>query len=150
MLKVNNLEVFIKNGQESNKIINNISFNVKEKRCLGILGESGSGKSITCKAILGLLNKNFEIKGEAIFKGQDILTLSENEKRKLRGNEIAMIVQNPMTAFNPLYTVGNQVIETFIENMRISKKEARDLAIKSFEKMNLKNSKEILKNIPKN
>ena len=148
MLKVNNLEVFIKNGQESNKIINNISFNVKEKRCLGILGESGSGKSITCKAILGLLNKDFEIKGEAIFKGQDILTLSENEKRKLRGNEIAMIVQNPMTAFNPLYTVGNQVIETFIENMRISKKEARDLAIKSFEKMNLKNSKEILKKYP--
>ena len=82
MLKVNNLEVFIKNGQESNKIINNISFNVKEKRCLGILGESGSGKSITCKAILGLLNKNFEIKGEAIFKGQDILTLSERKNVK--------------------------------------------------------------------
>ena len=148
MLEVKNLEVSVKKGKETNKIIDNISFNVEENKCLGILGESGSGKSITCKAILGLLDKNFEIKGEAVFKERDILALSDNEKRKLRGNKISMIVQNPMTAFNPLYTVGNQVIETFRENMKISKGEAKVLAIKSFEKMNLNNPKEVLKKYP--
>lgn len=148
LLKVKDLEVFVNNGKGTSKIIDNISFNIEKNKCLGILGESGSGKSITCKAILGLLDKNFKIKGEAIFEGKDILTLSDNEKRKIRGNRISMIVQNPMTAFNPLYTVGNQVIETFRENMKISKAEAKSLALKSFEKMNLKNPKEVLKKYP--
>ncbi len=148
MLRIKDLDVYIKEGEKNNKIIDNISFNVEKNTCLGILGESGSGKSITCKAILGLLDKNFEIKGEAFFKGKNILALSEEGKRKLRGNSISMIVQNPMTAFNPLYTVGNQVIETFIEHMRISKNEAKALAMESFKKMNLKNPKEILKKYP--
>lgn len=148
MLKVKNLDVYIKDGKNNNKIIDNISFNIEKNSCLGILGESGSGKSVTCKAILGLLDKNFETKGEVLFEEKDILHLSEGEKRKLRGNKISMIVQNPMTAFNPLYTVGNQVIETFREHMYISKSEAKKLAIESFEKMNLKNPKEILKKYP--
>lgn len=148
MLEVKNLDVSVKNGKEISKIIDNISFNIEKNKCLGILGESGSGKSVTCKAILGLLDKNFNVEGQAIFEGKNILALTEEEKRKLRGNKISMIVQNPMTAFNPLYTVGNQVVETFRENMKISKGEARKLAIKSFEKMNLKNPKEVLKKYP--
>ncbi|MDO4536471.1 MAG: ABC transporter ATP-binding protein [Clostridium perfringens] len=148
MLKVKNLSVSVKNGKTISKIIDNISFDIEKNKCLGILGESGSGKSITCKAILGLLDKNFSVEGEAIFQGENILTLNEEEKRKLRGNKISMIVQNPMTAFNPLYTVGNQVIETFREHMKISKGEAKILAISSFEKMNLKNPKEVLKKYP--
>ena len=118
--------------------------------CLGILGESGSGKSMTCKALMGLLDRNFNIKGEVLFKGNKILSMTEEEKRQIRGKSICMILQNPMTAFNPLYTIGNQVVETFREHIKISKSDAEQLAIQSFEKMNLKNPVEILKKYENN
>ena len=148
ILEVKNLKVdFIKN-KNITPIIKGISFNVKENMCLGILGESGSGKSMTCKALMGLLDRNFNIKGEVLFKGNKILSMTEEEKRQIRGKSICMILQNPMTAFNPLYTIGNQVVETFREHIKISKSDAEQLAIQSFEKMNLKNPVEILKKYP--
>lgn len=148
ILEVKNLKVDFIQNKNITPIIKGVSFNVKENMCLGILGESGSGKSMTCKALMGLLDKNFSIKGEVLFKGKKILSMNEDEKRQIRGKSICMILQNPMTAFNPLYTIGNQVFETFREHIKISKRDAEALAIKSFEKMNLQNPSEILKKYP--
>ena len=106
ILEVKNLNLNHKDGKNLIPILHNVSFNVKENRCLGILGESGSGKSMTCKSIMGLLDgKSFQTSGEVYFKGKEILNTDENNKRKLRGKSICMILQNPMTAFNPLYTI---------------------------------------------
>lgn len=149
ILEVKNLSLNHKDGKNVVNILDDISFKVKENRCLGILGESGSGKSMTCKSLMGLLDKKtFEITGQAYFKGKEILHIDENSKRKLRGKSICMILQNPMTAFNPLYTIENQVVETFLEHLDIDKSQARDLARNALEKMNLKNPEEVLKKYP--
>ena len=101
LLEVKNLSVKIK--KTGKEIVKNISFNMEENTCLGILGESGSGKSMTCKSILGILKENLEASGEIIFGGRNLLTLKKEESRDIRGKEIYMILQNPMTSFDPLY-----------------------------------------------
>lgn len=148
MIDVKNLTVEFKERKKIVSIINDISFQVKDNRCLGILGESGSGKSITSKAIMGLLDNNFIVKGNVYFKGNDILKISNKNCREVRGKCISMILQNPMTSFNPLFTIGNQMIETFREHLPIKKDEALKLAVKSLGKMNLENPREILKKYP--
>lgn len=148
ILEVKNLSVIAKEGRELIPIIKNISFQVKANSCLGILGESGSGKSITCKALMGLLEEDFEIKGESLFKGQSIFDLTTKEKNKLRGKSICMILQNPMTAFNPLFTIGNQVFETLKTHTDLSKPKMMAKVKGAFDKMNLKNAEELLKKYP--
>jgi len=137
-----------KNKNESKKILENISFDLKEGQTLGILGESGSGKSMTVKSILGLLDRNFKIKGEAIFDGKDLLKLTANELRQIRGKEITMVLQNPMTAFDSLYPIGKQLIESFRAHENANKDELKKKAIMLLESMNIKNPKEILKKYP--
>lgn len=148
MIEVKNLTVELRERKKVVSIIDNISFQVKDNRCLGILGESGSGKSITSKAIMGLLESNFIVKGNVYFKGNDILKISNKSSSELRGKYISMILQNPMTSFNPLFTVGNQMVETFREHLPIKKDEALKIAVESLEKMNLNNLAEILKKYP--
>ena len=143
LLEVKNLQIKLKHNEK--KIIKNSNFFMKKNTCLGILGESGSGKSITCKS---LLNKNFDISGEIIFEGKDLLKLSQTEMREIRGKDICMIVQNPMTSFDPLYTMENQMTETFCEHLKISRKEAVSLAMEVLEKMKLKDIPDILKKYP--
>ena len=121
---------------------------MEENTCLGILGESGSGKSMTCKSILGILKENLEANGEIIFDGRNLLTLKKEESRDIRGKEICMILQNPMTSFDPLYTIGNQLLETFLEHLNINRDEAYKLAVESLEKMRLKDIEEVLKKYP--
>ena len=137
LLEVKNLRIGI--GKNNEEIIKNINFSIEEKTCLGILGESGSGKSITCKSILNLVNKKFNVSGEIIFQGRDLLKLSQEEIRKVRGKDISMVLQNPMTSFNPLYTIENQMIETFLEHMDISREKALEISKEALEKMSLKN-----------
>ena len=146
LLEVKNLQIKLK--QNEKKIIKNSNFSMKKNTCLGILGESGSGKSITCKSLLNILNKNFDISGEIIFEGKDLLKLSQTEMREIRGKDICMIVQNPMTSFDPLYTMENQMTETFCEHLKISRKEAVSLAMEVLEKMKLKDIPDILKKYP--
>ena len=148
ILEVKNLNVNFKKRNDTLPIIKDVSFNLKENTCLGILGESGSGKSITCKAIMGLLDNNFVVSGEAVFKGKNILTMDKKEHEKLRGKAICMIIQNPMTAFNPLFTIGNIVNETFRKHLLLDKEESNKLAEESFKKMNLNNCGEIMKKYP--
>ena len=146
LLEVKNLSVKIK--KSGKEIVKDISFNMKENTCLGILGESGSGKSMTCKSILGILKDNLEASGEIIFDGRNLLILKKEESRDIRGKEICMILQNPMTSFDPLYTIGNQLLETFLEHLNINRDEAYKLAVESLEKMRLKDIEEVLKKYP--
>lgn len=139
ILNVKNLSV----SHKSHEIIKNINFSLKNNSCLGILGESGSGKSITCKAIMGLLDESFKIEGEIYYKGEKL-----SFPNKLAGKDICMVIQNPMTAFNPLFTIENQVMETFFTHKNMEKAEALELILESFEKMNLQNGDKILKKYP--
>ena len=113
VLKVENLNVTLTYRKASKKLVEDVSFEVHPGECLGILGESGSGKSMTVKSILGLLDKNFQVSGSAVFDGHDLLKESKEELRRLRGSRITMVLQNPMTCFDPLYRIGNQMAETF-------------------------------------
>ena len=146
LLEVKNLSVKVK--KSGKEIVKNISFSMEKNTCLGILGESGSGKSMTCKSILGILKDNLEASGEIIFAGRNLLKLKKEESRDIRGKEICMILQNPMTSFDPLYTIGNQLLETFLEHLNINRDEAYKLAVESLEKMRLKDIEEVLKKYP--
>ena len=148
LLKVENLSVEAKSKKSSIKLVDNISFSLKEGECLGILGESGSGKSMTCKAIMGLLDKNFQIKGSAIYENSDLLQKNNEDMRKLRGKEIAMVLQNPMTCFDPLYSIGYQMAETFTEHLNLNQEEIKKKSIEILELMQLKNAEDILHKYP--
>lgn len=100
-----------------------VSFSVDEGRTIGIVGESGCGKSVTAHAVMGLLPRENSIieHGKIIFKDKDILKLTEAEMNRLRGNEIAMIFQDPMTSLNPVLTVGTQLTESLFLHKRLKK-----------------------------
>ncbi len=148
LLEVKNLSVEAKSKKSSTKLVDNISFSLKEGECLGILGESGSGKSMTCKAIMGLLDKNFQIEGSAIYENNDLLKKNSEDMRKLRGKEIAMVLQNPMTCFDPLYPIGYQMAETFAEHLDLNQEEIKKKSIEILELMQLKNAEDILHKYP--
>ena len=148
LLKVENLSVEAKSKKLSVKLVDNISFSLKKGECLGILGESGSGKSMTCKAIMGLLDKNFQIEGSAIYENNDLLKKNSEDMRKLRGKEIAMVLQNPMTCFDPLYPIGYQMAETFAEHLDLNQEEIKKKSIEILELMQLKNAEDILHKYP--
>ncbi|WP_272507202.1 ABC transporter ATP-binding protein [Clostridium aestuarii] len=117
------------------KAVRGVSFNLDKGEALGIVGESGSGKSITMMSLMRLLSENGETKkGEIIFEDKKVLELSEKEMQKIRGNEIGMIFQDPMTSLNPVLTVGEQLMEPIRKHKGVSKEEARK---KSIEMLNL-------------
>ncbi|TXK85944.1 ABC transporter ATP-binding protein [Paenibacillus sp. N3.4] len=105
--------------------VNGVSFRVAAGETLGVVGESGCGKSVTSESILRLLNeKSTNYEGEVNYKNQNLLALSEEEMRKIRGNEISMIFQDPMSSLNPVYTIGDQIVESIVIHQKLSKKEA--------------------------
>ena len=130
ILVVNNLQTsFATEGGEV-RAVDGVSFTVPKGQTIGIVGESGSGKSITSLSILRLLASNGKIKGgEILFKGTDLVKLTDKEMRTLRGNQISMIFQEPMTSLNPVFTVGQQISETIMIHKKVSKKEAMALSI---------------------
>ena len=149
LLKVENISVFLEKNNKKRYLVKNISFELKEGECLGVLGESGSGESLTCKSIMGLLDKKtFSTEGKAIYNEKNLLAAKKEDLRKLRGKEIAMILQNPMTCFDPLYTIGYQITETFTEHTTFSIQEIKKKSIKILEKMQLKNPEDILSKFP--
>lgn len=112
------------------KALNDVSFSMKQGDVLGIVGESGSGKSVTAYSIMGITaHPGRLIGGEIHFNGHRIDQLSEKEMRKIRGNEVSIIFQDPMTSLNPVYTIGNQICEVLILHTHCSKKEARQKAV---------------------
>ena len=114
----------------------------------GRLGESGSGKSLTVKSILGLLDSSFKISGEAFYKNKDLLQESKENLRKIRGRSITMVLQNPMTCFDQLCRVGDQIGETFAAHLGLNEKAIREKAILTLEKMLIRDPEEVLEKFP--
>ena len=148
ILKVENLNVTLTYRKTSKKLVENVNFEVHPGECLGILGESGSGKSMTVKSILGLLDKNFHVSGSAVFDGHDLLKESKEELRRLCGSRITMVLQNPMTCFDPLYRIGNQMAETFATHTTWNAQEIRSHCLKILNQMQILNGEEVLQKYP--
>jgi len=125
LLEVDNLRVEFNTLEGRIRAVDGISFNVQEGETLGLVGESGCGKSITAMSILRLITPPGRIAaGRILYRGRDLLTVSEPEIRKVRGKEIALIFQEPVAALNPVYTVGNQIAEAIRVHNKVSKKDA--------------------------
>ncbi len=131
LLSVQNLRACFFTPEGVVKAVNGVSFNIPPGKTLGVLGESGCGKSVTAMSILRLIpdppGKIME--GVVLFKGRDLLSLSQAEIRKIRGNEIGMIFQEPMTSLNPVYTIGNQISEALVIHRGLNYNDAMDVAI---------------------
>ncbi|KGK87467.1 ABC transporter ATP-binding protein [Clostridium sp. HMP27] len=130
LLKVNNLRTTFYSKDKKIEAVRGTSFQVETGDILGIVGESGSGKSVLMKSVMNILPENAKIdSGEVYFEGKDIVKLSPKEIQKIKGKEIAMIFQDPMTALNPLKKIGDHIVEILIRHKGINKKEAKKVAM---------------------
>lgn len=131
ILEVKNLKTYYSTDSGTARAVDGVSFSLRRNRTLGIVGESGCGKSVTALSIMRLvpIPPGYFAGGEIFWKGTDLLRLSEEEMRKLRGNEIAMIFQEPMSSLNPVYTCGNQIVEQILLHREISGREAKEAAV---------------------
>ena len=145
MLQINDLNIYF---NDSKFTLDKISFSLKKNQIIGIVGESGSGKSLCSLAIMGLLNSNAIVSGEIIYKDTNVLTLNETELQKIRGKEIAMIFQDPMSSLNPTLTCGYQVAETLKQHTNLSNKEIYKEVITLFQKVKLPRTKSIYDSYP--
>jgi len=148
MLSVQNLTISFKSSGETKTVVHPISFELGAQQILGIVGESGSGKSVTSLAILGLLSKNAKVSGNIFFNDTDLTKLSETAFQKIRGNQISMIFQEPMSSLNPSLTCGFQVIEILLQHKKISKSEAKKQVIDLFNKVKLPRAEVIFNQYP--
>ncbi|MDK9354919.1 ABC transporter ATP-binding protein [Lelliottia sp. V106_10] len=130
LLELDNLHTAFRTRDGEVQAVRGVSFHVQAGELVGIVGESGCGKSVTCKSIIQLLGSNGHISGGSIrFQNEDLARKTPEQMRKIRGNEIAMIFQDPMTALNPVVTIGRQMTEILVRNKGLSKKAARAAAI---------------------
>ncbi len=150
LLTVKDLRVSFQTRNGKQEAVKGVSFELNEGEILGIVGESGSGKSVTCYSLLGLIPKPPGVieSGEALYDGQDLLKLDEKGLRKLRGRKINMIFQDPMTALNPYLTVADQIIEAILVHEKISKKEAKQRAVKALEEVGIVRAAERIDSYP--
>ena len=149
LLEIKNLSVAFKNGKGSTQVISDLSLAIDVDERLGIVGESGSGKSVTSLATMQLLPKNSaDVGGEILFKGQDILKLSEAEMQSVRGNHISMIFQEPMTSLNPIHTCGKQIAESVRLHSKSTKKEAEARALELLELCGIPDPERRMKEYP--
>ncbi len=131
VLEVKNLRTSFRVDGGELIAVDDVSFSVKPGQTVGIVGESGCGKSVTSLSIMGLIPNppGKIVGGEILFKGKNLVGLSPNEMRKIRGNQISMIFQEPMTSLNPVFTIGNQIMEAVILHQKLSKAQAKEKAI---------------------
>jgi len=141
-LQVNHLQIAFRTGNGLVRAVRDISFRLEKGRTLAIVGESGSGKSVTSRAIMGLLAPNAVVEGgEILYKGKDLLKMSEKELCKLRGDKIAMIFQDPMSALDPIMPIGKQIAEAMVINGKLSKADAKNKALRLMEEVGIRNAK---------
>jgi oligopeptide transport system ATP-binding protein len=132
------------------KAVDGVSFTLESGQTLGVVGESGSGKSVTALSIMRLVPEppGKVVSGDIRFRGESILAMSEKEQRKLRGNRIAMIFQDPMTSLNPVYRIGKQVGEALRQHNKVTRKEALDAAVELLEKVGIPQARERARSYP--
>lgn len=149
LLEINNLQTSFYTHVGEVQSVRTISLHLDKGEALGIVGESGSGKSITMMSLMRLLPDNGKIKeGEILFSGRNLANLSEKEMEKIRGNEIGMIFQDPMTSLNPVFTIGNQLIEPLIKHKNMSKADAYKRAIKMLKLVGIPSPEKRMKQYP--
>ncbi len=130
LLEVKDLKTYFRTDDGIVQAVDGVSFSVEKGKTLGIVGESGCGKSVTCLTIMGLnARKNTITSGQALFKGEDLLHMRSRRLREIRGNDIAMIFQDPMTSLNPVHSIGAQLVEAVQLHRDVSKKVARARAV---------------------
>lgn len=129
--------------------VRGVSFTLDKGEALGIVGESGSGKSVTSMSIMKLVQYPGKVKeGQILFKGEDLVPKNKKEMMSIRGNEIAMIFQDPMTSLNPVYTIGDQIMEATIKHQGLSKSEAREKAIEMLKLVGIPSPEKRVDNYP--
>jgi peptide/nickel transport system ATP-binding protein len=130
LLEVEDLKTYFRTDDGIVKAVDGVSFSVEKGKTLGIVGESGCGKSVTCLSIMGLHpRRNTILSGKALFKGENLLTMNPRALRKIRGDDIAMIFQDPMTSLNPVHSIGKQLEEAILLHRDVTKKAARTRAL---------------------
>lgn len=150
ILQINNLSVTFNSHEGRAIAVDNLNFSLSEGETLGIVGESGSGKSVTSLAIMGLIpNPPGEItNGSILFGGQDLLKISDKELRRIRGNDIAMIFQEPMTSLNPILTCGFQIAETLRLHKKLSRRLSKEAAVELLAQVGIPSPEKTVKRYP--
>src|SRR5207244_4089562 len=141
LLDVRDLTVSFPSPDGVIQAVSGVSFTLRRGELLGMVGESGSGKSVTNLALMGLLNRRrASITGEALLKGRDVIALPDDELRKIRGKEIAMIFQDPFASLHPMYSVGDQLAEAVLVHSDVSRDAARQRAIELLDRVGIPNA----------
>lgn len=135
-------------AQTSRPLLRDLSFTLAAHRCLGVVGESGSGKSLLCRAIMGLLPHGFQSRGAIRFADTELLALEDAARRRYRGRGISLIPQHPMTAFNPLQSIGRQMVETFRVHLALRPREAKEKAIALLHQVRLERAQQRFDDYP--
>lgn len=149
LLSIENLNIKFKSKKTYTKVVTDVSFDIKKGEILGLVGESGCGKTITSLSIPGLLPKDAIVEnGKIIFDGHNIMDFNEKELTEIRGNRISFIFQEPSTSLNPLMTVGNQILENIVIHKKISKEEAKKSVISLMKKVGLSDTENMYKKYP--
>jgi oligopeptide transport system ATP-binding protein len=150
VLNVQDLETHFKTPEGIVHAVNGVSFTLDEGETLGVVGESGCGKSVTMLSCLRLIPSppGKIVNGQALFKGKDLLKMDDEEIRKVRGAQISMVFQDPMTSLNPVMTIGQQLAEPLLLHLNMSKNEARDRSIELLGLVGIPNAAERLKDYP--
>ena len=150
LLDVEDLRTYFSTEEGVVRAVDGISFELKPGERRGVVGESGSGKSVTAMSIMRLIEPPAGeiVTGTIDYRGHNLLTLDEDEMQSVRGGKIAMIFQDPMTALNPVYTIGDQLTETIIMHQNVSRKKAKDIAIKALEDVQIPNAPARLNDYP--
>lgn len=149
LLEVDDLHTFFKTKKGIVKAVNGFSYRVEPGKTLGIVGESGSGKSVSAMSILKLLDGNGYIdSGTITFKGRNLAECTINDMYQIRGNEISVIFQEPMTSLNPVYTIEKQLNEVYLTHQKITKKEASEKSLEMLKAVKIPNPESIMKQFP--
>ena len=150
LLEVSHLKTYFEvNKTRTVKAVDDVSFQVNKGETLAVVGESGSGKSVTSLSIMGLLfSPPANIQGSVKLSGKELIGLSDKKLDQIRGNEMSMIFQEPMTSLNPVFTIGNQIAETLIKHKKISKKEAKNETVRLLKLVGFGRAEEMVKEFP--
>lgn len=148
ILEVQNLDISFGEGEQAVAAVADLSFHLQAGEIVGLVGESGCGKSVTALAIMRLLEERAHVSGTVIVDGTDVLALSEKSMCSLRGDILSMVFQEPMTSLNPVQTIGQQLDEVSLLHRQVSRQEARDLSVEMLTKVGIPRPQEICREYP--